>query len=423
MLYMKKDKIIQPDLCRHIRILPGMMILALILLVNGCNKETTNPASNQYLISFNEENIFLLQSIETMLAPLEPLYPQAAGIKEHADYSVQVFSMNYKTHYRGEEITASGLVCIPLSDAKFPVISFQNGTNTYHGNAPTANPLNYNYLLLEAMASNGYIILIPDYIGFGASDDKVHPYYQKETTASTVIDMMHACSELVQDKKILAKTADRNYLMGYSQGGWATLSVLEELEKGDHPDISVTAASCGAGAYDLMAMSNYVLALDTFPGPVYLPYFVYSEQVYGALTDQLDKYFNEPYAGRIPGLFDGTHTNGEVNENLNDTISRLLTPGMIQNFASGTEFQDLRNVLTENSVSSWPVDAQLRFYHGTIDINVPPVQSQMIYDDFIASGADPSRVSLLPLEGMTHETGIIPWGINTINWFNELEAK
>jgi pimeloyl-ACP methyl ester carboxylesterase len=358
-----------------------------------------------------------------MLAPLEPLYPQAAGIKEHAAYSVQVFSMNYKTHYKGEEITASGLICIPLADARFPVISFQNGTNTYHGNAPTANPLNYNYLLLEAMASNGYIILIPDYIGFGASSDQVHPYYQKATTTATVIDMMHACSELVQDKKVLAKTADRNYLMGYSQGGWATLAVLEELEKGDHPDISITAASCGAGAYNLMAMSNYVLALDTFPGPVYLPYFVYSEQIFGALTDPLDKYFNEPYAGRIPGLFDGTHTNTEVNENLNDTISRLLTADMIQNFASGSQFQELRNALTDNSVSSWPVEARLRFYHGTDDINVPPVQSQMIYDDFIASGADPSRVSLLPLEGMTHETGVIPWGINTINWFNELEAK
>ena len=96
---------------------------------------------------------------------------------------------------------------------------------------------------------------------------------------------------------------------------------------------------------------------------------------------------------------------------------------MIQNFATGTQFQDLRNVLTENSVSAWPVEARLRFYHGTIDINVPPIQSRMIYDNFIASGADPARVSLLPLEGMTHETGVIPWGISTINWFNELEAK
>jgi pimeloyl-ACP methyl ester carboxylesterase len=420
---MEIKRTIKPIGKRHIPLFSGILMLVIILLVNGCNKETTNPTNNQYLVDFNEENLFLLQSIEAMLSPLEPLYPQAAGIKENAAYSVQVFSINYKTHYKGEEITASGLVCLPLADEQFPLISFQNGTNTYHGNAPTANPLNFNYLLLEAMASNGYIILIPDYIGFGASSDQVHPYYQKETTNSTVIDMMHACSELVQDKEVLAKMAGRNYLMGYSQGGWATLSVLEELEKGDHSDIQVTAASCGAGAYDLMAMSNYVLALDTFPGPVYLPYFVYSEQIYGALTDGLDKYFNEPYAERIPGLFDGTHTNGEVNENLNDTISRLLTSDMIQNFASGTEYQDLRNVLTENSVLSWPVEAQVRFYHGTIDINVPPIQSQMIYDRFIASGADPSRVSLLPLEGMTHETGVISWGINSINWFNELEGK
>jgi len=420
---MKKYTLIPPTRQYRIRMFAGMLLLALFFFINGCNKETTNPASNEYLVDFNEENLFLLQAIEAMLAPLEPLYPQAAGIKENADYSVQVFSMDYKTHYKGEEIIASGLVCLPLAAEEFPLISFQNGTNTLHDNAPTANPLNYNYLILEAMASNGYIILIPDYLGFGASEDLVHPYYQKESTNSTVIDMMYACKELVQDKKILAKTADRNYLMGYSQGGWATLSVLEELEQGSDPDFPISAASCGAGAYDLMGMSQYVLSLDTFPGPVYLPYFVYSQQVYGALTDQLDKYFNEPYAGRIPGLFDGTHTNGEVNEGLNDTISRLLTPGLIQNFTSGTEFTDLRNVLAENSVGAWPVEARVRFYHGTEDVNVPPAQSQLIYDSFISSGADAARVSLLPLEGMNHGTGVIPWGISTINWFNELEAK
>jgi pimeloyl-ACP methyl ester carboxylesterase len=420
---MEIKEIIQPFSKSHIRAFTGIWMLVIILLVNGCKKDTTNPSNNQYLVDFKQENMFFLQSIEAMLSPLEPLYPEAAGIKENAVYSVQVLSIKYKTHYKGEEITASGLACLPLSDGQFPVISFQNGTNTFDGNSPTVNPMNYNYLLLEAMVSNGYILLIPDYIGFGASSDQVHPYYQKETTASTVIDMMHACSELVQDKKVLAKMADRSYLMGYSQGGWATLSVLEELEKGDHPDIKVSAASCGAGAYDLIAMGNYIMALDTFPGPVYLPYFVYSEQVYGTLTDPLDKYFNEPYASLIPGLFDGSHTNGEVDENLNDTISRLLTTDLIHNFASGSEFQDLRDALTENSVSAWPVEARLRFYHGTVDVNVPPVQTQMIYDSFISSGADPERVTLLPLEGKTHETGVIPWGINTINWFNELEGK
>jgi hypothetical protein len=420
---MEIKKMIMPSGKSHLRSFAVILTVLTFLLVNSCNKESTNPTSNQYLVNFTQVNVFTLQSIQTMLAPLEPLYPQASGIKNNAAYSVQVVSINYKTHYKGEEITASGLVCIPLADAEFPVISFQNGTNTYHGNAPTANPLNYNYLILEAMASNGYIILIPDYIGFGASSDKVHPYYQKETTTTTVIDMMHACSELVNDKKVLAKIADRTYLMGYSQGGWATLSVLEEIEKGDHPDIKVTAASCGAGAYDLMAMSDYVLALDTFPGPLYLPYFVYSEQVYGALTDPLDKYFNQPYADRIPGLFNGTLTNDEVNVNLNDTISRLLTAEMLANFSTGTEFQDLRNALTENSVAAWPVAAKIQFFHGTSDINVPPIQSRMIYESFIALGADPARVTLSPLEGMNHGTGVVPWGINTINWFNELEGR
>ncbi len=416
-------KMILPPGKRSFRSFALILAVLAVLLVNSCNKETTDPPANQFLVDFTQENVFTLQAIQIMLAPLEPLYPQAAGIKENAEYGVQVFSINYKTHYKGEEIIASGLVCIPIADAEFPLISFQNGTNTYHGNAPTASPMNYNYLILESMASNGYIILIPDYIGFGASSDQVHPYYQKETTTTTVIDMIHACGELVKDKTVLAEIADRNYLMGYSQGGWATLSVLEEIEKGDHPDINVTAASCGAGAYDLMAMSNYVLALDTFPGPLYLPYFVYSQQVYGAVTGPLDKYFNQPYAGRIPGLFDGTHTNDEVSANLNDTISRLLTSEMLENFSTGSEFQDLRNALTENSVSAWPVAASLQFFHGTDDLNVPPVQSQMIYDSFISAGADPSRVTLTPLEGMTHGSGVVPWGISTINWFNELEGK
>ena len=211
--------------------------------------------------------------------------------------------------------------------------------------------------------------------------------------------------------------------MGYSQGGWATLSTLEQLENSGQTEISISAASCGAGAYDLMAMSDYVLGLTTFPGPLYLPYFVFSEKVYGSLTDPLDKYFNPPYAGIIPELFDGTHSNGEVSASLNDTISSLVTPDLIENFSTGPEFQTFRDLLTENSVSAWEVKARLRFYHGTQDINVPPIQSQAIYDNFISAGADPDRVGHFDLNGLTHETGLIPWGISTINWFNELEGK
>ena len=44
---------------------------------------------------------------------------------------------------------------------------------------------------------------------------------------------------------------DEYYLMGYSQGGWATLALLEALEKNYSSDFTVKAASGGAGPYDL----------------------------------------------------------------------------------------------------------------------------------------------------------------------------
>jgi hypothetical protein len=401
----------------------GMLVMMMTLLIGGCHKDVSGPENNQYLVSFRQVNLLLLQSIDILLSPLESEYPLITGIKEHASYNVQIYSITYKTQYKGADINASGLVCIPVSSEKFPIISFQNGTNTFHDNAPSVNPLNFDYLLIEAMASNGYIILIPDYVGFGASADQVHPYYQKETTSSTVVDMIHACNELIQNNIISAKSNDNYYLMGYSQGGWATLSTLEKIEKSSQADISILAASCGAGAYDLIAMSHYVLAQSTFPGPLYLPYFIYSEQIYGTLADPLGRFFREPYASAIPGLFDGTHTNGEVNAGLNDTIASLLTSDMIENFSTGVEYQTLRNLLTENSVSAWHANALLRFYHGTDDLNVPPGQSQAVYDNFISAGSDPAKVGLYHLTGLTHETGVIPWGINTIAWFNELEGK
>jgi pimeloyl-ACP methyl ester carboxylesterase len=398
-----------------------LFILAALILVTGCSKESDKP-ENKVLVSYTQTNVFQLEAIVSLLSSLEPDYPGATSIKEHARYSVQVCRITYKTTYKNETITASGLVCLPAADESFPLISFQNGTNTAHADAPSVNPLNYNFLLLEAMASNGYILMIPDYIGFGASADKIHPYYEKESTARSVIDMMKAVQELVKASSIAANTNGTNYLMGYSQGGWATLSVLEALE-GATSDLVVDAASCGAGAYDLMAMSDWVMGLETFPAPHYLPYFVYSEQDYGALSDPLTRFFNEPYASKIPELFNGNYENDQVNSQLNDTIAVLLTADMMANFATGQDFAPLRNALKKNSVTAWNPHALIRFYHGTADVNVPPEQTTLMASRMLDAGGDPDRVVVVPLEGLNHETGVIPWGIETINWFNELENK
>lgn len=402
-----------------------LLILSVSLLVTpGCKKDVTDQQPlNKTLVSYLRILNYPAATIRQQLGVWQGIYPDATALITNTAYSVDVYKITYNTVYKGETILASGLVCMPQSQESFPIISFQNGTNTNKSDCPSENPTNYNYSLLEYMAGNGYIITFPDYIGFGASAQILHPYYDRETTDRAVIDMISACHELLAEKDIKAKFNGEHFLMGYSQGGWATLSALKNIETNSGTTIPVIATSCGAGAYDMMAMSDYVLAQKVYPGPLYLPYFIYSQQVFGAHTDPLSKFFNEPYASRIPELFKGTYSNDQVNTQLNDTIAVLLKSNMISDFGTGTDFAPLRSLLVKNSVSAWLPTSKINFYHGSADLNVPPEQSQRMYDSFVNLGVSQDQVRFISLPGTDHEYSLLPWGLKTINWFNEIKKK
>ena len=86
------------------------------------------------------------------------------------EYTVQVYKIEYSTKFQGDDVVASGLVCVPQGDGEeeFPVMTYHNGTNTEHSNAPSENPGNILYKSLQFMASTGFIVAIPDYLGFGS---------------------------------------------------------------------------------------------------------------------------------------------------------------------------------------------------------------------------------------------------------------
>jgi hypothetical protein len=404
--------------------LSGLAIILIVILfvTPGCKKESTNnKPSNETLVSFQKILTYPVLTIKQQIGVWQSLYPEATSIVNHSNYAVDVYKITYNTVYKGEAVLASGLVCMPQSQDSCPIISFQNGTNTLKSGSPSVDPTNYYYTLMEYMAGNGYIITFPDYIGFGASSQFLHPYYDRETTDRAVIDMIRACHELLGENNIQVKFNGEHFLMGYSQGGWATLSGLKNIETNYKTTIPVTATSCGAGAYDMMAMSNYVLAQKVFPGPLYLPYFIYSQQLFGAHTDPLSKFFNEPYASRIPELFNGTYTNAQVDDQLNDTISVLLKSNMISDFSNGADFAQLRSLLVKNSVTAWSPTSKINFYHGSADLNVPPEQSQHMYNSFLSLGVSPDMIQLISLPGTDHESSLLPWGLKTISWFNELK--
>ncbi len=402
------------------RFLISAMLISAIGFTS-CNKDEEPVLTHDYLLSFSKVNNFSASFIKIMLNSMNTVYPGIDTLAKDVAYGIDLYTITYNTTFKGNPVIASGLVSIPKSSESFPILSFQNGTNTFSLNAPSINPSDPMYTLMEMMGSHGYIVVMPDYLGYGASSTMLHPYYDKLSTTDAVTDMILAVQELVTESSVDAESNGDHFLMGYSQGGWATLATLKAAEAIPDNKISVVAASCGAGAYDLTAMSEYVLGLETFPGPLYLPFFIYSKITAGDITEPLTTYFKEPYASRIPVAFNGNYTNTQVNDTLTDTIPNLVTDELRLNLATGAEFGSLRAAMSNNSIQAWNTSATIRFYHGTADQNVPPVQSELIYNQFTSLGLTPPAVTLIPIPGATHDSGLIPWGITTISWFDSIK--
>lgn len=405
----------------NLKLLALLFLLTPLLLMQSCSKEEEPDPfeDNTWLLSSSLKMMRTQENMVTLATWGAVIYPELAGMIDEIESGVNVYSITYNTTFLGEKKIASGLVIIPSVPGDYPVLSFQNGTNTLHANAPTADPDYQPYQLLQVTASTGYVVVISDYLGFGASDDMTHPYLHKESTVRTLVDMLYAVGEFDDDvAKDITVTGDY-YLMGYSQGGWATLALLEALEKDYSSDFTVRAAACGAGPYDMSYFNDYVLGLTEYPMPVFLCYIANAYSEYGIYSNSLADLFNDPYAGRIPGLYDGLHSSEQINGQLTVSISGLFRAEYIAGHASAPEYQDVRDALDANSIEGWNSDVPILFMHGTADTYVIPALSEMMHAAMIAAGSSSLTCTYMTLEGFDHSGGIIPSGFAGLDFFKD----
>lgn len=161
------------------------LIIIIVFLIDACQKE--KPASNfTYLRSSTDAEEIPVASTKSLFSSLSIVYPQSQSIVGQCIYNVTVYKVTYATSFKNSSIIASGLICVPKTTGSYPMLSFQNGTNTKNTNAPSMDISNSSFALIEGIASAGYIILIPDYIGFGASSDILHPYHHRESNNSAI---------------------------------------------------------------------------------------------------------------------------------------------------------------------------------------------------------------------------------------------
>ncbi len=384
----------------------GCLFIAVLLVVSSCRKDNY-PVYN-YFVSTDFIVTYPETTITAILDYAGEAYPEINDIKTFVNSDVKVYKMVYNTMVNGVDIKASGLVCTPATSGEYPVLSFQNGTNTRKDYAPTRYSTNTLYQLIEFISSMGFIVVIPDYPGFGESDQIPHPYLVAEPTVQSIVDMLRAVKEgsNVEFPGIIVR--NEYYLMGYSQGGWAALELHKALELEFSGEFSLRGSVCGAGPYNIYNLFAGMINSDTYPFPCYLGYIINAYKAYNQFPNPVSDLLNEPYASRLSTLYTGNLSTGQINDQLTTSIPTLLKSDFISGFASSSAFSSVRSALLNNSVSAWNTAVPLYFFHGEGDTQVSVITTRTMYDAMIAAGTSSEICKKTLFPEFNHDDALIP---------------
>jgi pimeloyl-ACP methyl ester carboxylesterase len=401
------------------RIRPFRLLLLATLLVSSlgsCRRTTEDPQPTQ---TSGQDLFVSAQSIGTIpkvqlqgLAALVGFGAFAPQLKYDATY----YKFLYKTTYKGQLIQVSGLLGVPLNTPSAPaLLSAQHGTMFRQAEAPSNFPNTFTGF--ELFASAGFITVIPDFIGLGASSNVVQPYYDKATSARTVVDMLKAAQYFLQQQSIA--TNKKLFLIGYSEGGYVTMAAQQEIETNPAHQLTLTAAAEGAGGYDLPGMLSGITTATSYTTPSFLALLLNGYNVTYGWNRPLTDFFQSPYAARIPSLLDGTKARADIDAQLTTNPAALFTPAFYTALGSASGELVLKQQLADNSFSNWVPRSPTRLYHGTADESVFYQTSASTYARFQAAGA--TNVTFIPIPGGTHGTSILPMMADALPWLQALD--
>jgi len=405
----------------------ALLLLATALLSNCKSDLKTEEVpvevpKDKYLVSYNVVRSMTASDVNTLYGPVQFLYPDVSDILPYIKSGARVYSITYNTTLGTKKLVASGLVTIPDGGGTYPMLSFQNGTNTLYANAPSLSAYNSTIQLLNGFATTGFVVLMPDYLGFGSSTEVFHPYLVMDATVNPILDMFRAVKEMTAKTDLAFKLSPDLYIMGYSQGGLSTLQLQKSIETNYSSEFNLKAVGCGAGPYNLTQITDAVVTATTYLQPYYIAYIMKGFKSVGSFTNTYADIFNEPYASRIDGLFNGLNSGSAINAQLSTNMSQLFTSEFRTNWKTNTKFQGIKDALAASGVPAWKIKTPLILAHGQADTDVTPLMSSTLYNDLMSLDKT-LPVTYIPMPGLDHGGASAPALINFVKRFLAIKGK
>lgn len=385
----------------------SFLLLWSLLILNSCKDDTK-------LVPPTQENIYLKESTSIKMLTKEQILQEAGSLgplaTAYVKNGVKVYKITYKTkNIDGTDITASGALIIPVVTGPVSMISVQHGTITNPEDAPSLfKDGSEGSSFGSLFGSMGYIIAYPDYIGYGASDNLPHPYEHRASLASASLDMLRAAKEFLREQTEV-KWDEKLYVAGYSEGGFATMSLQRKIEEEASSEFNLRASSCGAGAYDKTAFMEHIIndKTDGIAGynSLYLWVLLTYDNIY-KLNKPASYYFTEKYASKVASSGRNVSIAESFNLALNDSFKKALNDGTDKSFI---------DAIADNDVYKFKPKTPTQLYHGTKDPLVFYFNSVNAYNAMQKLGA--TNVTLIPVEGGTHSSSIVTFLLGTLNFF------
>ncbi len=311
-------------------------------------------------------------------------------------HAVQVYRIVYQTvDANNQPVQASGALLVPVTTGGLPLLSLQHATIRDEADAPS----NYGqsseaYTFGTVLASLGYVVSAPDYLGFGASRNLPHPYEHAPTMARASLDMLRAVRDWCAQQNV--ELNDKLFLAGYSQGGAATMALHKMIEETAASEFTVTASAPGAGAYHKTGFTNYIFGLNQ--NLAFIDNYLWVLDTYNR-----EYRINRPIGQIIAPNNTFTIQNNQLTGNFSRNPQQLFTAQFRQGITSGTDAAFV-NALRDNDVHDWRPRAPIRMFHGTADDFVPILNARNALAAMRARGA--TNVELVEIPNGDHFSSV-----------------
>ena len=231
---------------------------------------------------------------------------------------VLIYHIEYATvGGANEATTASAALMVPTGSGSVctgsrPILLYAHGTSIDRA-FNMVNLQNAESLALAALfATQGYIVVAPNYAGYDSSTLPYHPYLVADQQSKDMIDALTAARTALPFASLtLTKDSGRLFITGYSQGGFVAMATHRAMQAAG---MQVTASAPMSGPYSIAAFVDAVFggavsASATISSTMLLTAY---QKTYGNMYADPADVFEPPYATGIDGLLPGAMSTSEL---------------------------------------------------------------------------------------------------------------